>query len=170
MKTYKEYLEELTLIAKALYPKEDTSFVVETIQARVHFLDFCMKKHEAESQRIRHIVAECLWLCLKELNAFSKRYLTPHTAKVGLGVHILYYTDRIPATIIKVTKMTITVQKDTILDGTKGEANDEKFFKRNPFGEVRTFHWSPKAHRFGQHAKGQVSCHMGRVFYLDREF
>lgn len=61
--------------------------------------------------------------------------------EVGMGATIMMYTDRIAATIIKVTAKSITVQEDvsTRVDNNGMSESQEYSYKSNPKGQIQVF-------------------------------
>lgn len=120
----------------------------------------------------------------KELvRSFGERRLTPANVKVGDGVTVNLWSDRHAATVIKVTKNTVTVRRDTatlnpdfkpeiIPGGFVGHCinQDEQTYTYKPDekGTVYTFHWSKKYRRYGQ--PGNLTLSKGRHEFYDYNF
>jgi hypothetical protein len=73
----------------------------------------------------------------------------PVTPEVGMGVTVLYWTDRKAGTIIKTTAKTITVQEDTatrIDDNGMSEAQQYEYAP-DPDGRITVFRLTKKGWR-----------------------
>lgn len=70
--------------------------------------------------------------------------------QVGMAATICYYTDREPATVIKVTKTTVTVQVDkwTRVDSNGMSESQEYTYARDPEGKVIRFYFRPTTGRY----------------------
>lgn len=114
---------------------------------------------------------------------FDSRYLTPGNAKVGDGATVVLYTDRYAGTIIKVTPLSITVQRDTatldpefkpewIIGGFAAHCTnqeDQKYtYERDEHGETYTFRWSDKHQSYGR--PGNLRAIKGRHEFYDYNF
>lgn len=114
---------------------------------------------------------------------YDSRYLTPGNAKVGDGATVVLYSDRYAGTIIKVTPLSITVQRDTatldpefkpewIIGGFAGHCTnqeDQKYtYERDEHGEIYTFRWSDKHQSYGR--PGNLRAIKGRHEFYDYNF
>lgn len=119
----------------------------------------------------------------EKVKQFREIYLTPSNIHVGDGVTVNLWSDRYAATVIKVTKNTVTVRRDTatlnpdfkpeiILGGFVGHCinQDEQTYTYKPDekGTVYTFHWSKKYRRYGQ--PGNLTLSKGRHEFYDYNF
>ncbi|HCC34091.1 MAG TPA: hypothetical protein DEQ02_00030 [Ruminococcaceae bacterium] len=90
---------------------------------------------------------------------FGDIHLTPGNARIGEGATVNYWSDRHAGTIIKLTKTTITIQRDkaTLAPDFKPEyipggfsvhctnSGDQKWiYEPDPKGQIHTLHWSKK--------------------------
>ena len=120
---------------------------------------------------------------LENAERVNKNKLTPATAKVGDGATICLWSDRHAGTIIKVTKSTITVQRDKatldpnwkpewVAGGFAGHCtnqDDQTYtYERDLKGEVETFRWSTKYNQYGQ--PGNLRAIKGRHEFYDYNF
>lgn len=121
---------------------------------------------------------------LKErIKEYDNTHLTPANAKVGDGATVNLWSDRHACTIIKVTKNTVTVQRDTanlnpdfkpefIPGGFAGHCtnqNEQSYtYERDEQGEVTTIHWSEKYQRYGR--PGFPTLSKGRHEFYDYNF
>ena len=114
---------------------------------------------------------------------FKERYLTPSNIHVGDGVTVNLWSDRHAATVIKVTKSTVTVRRDkaTLSPDFKPEFipggfaahctnQDEQKYTYEPDenGRQYTFRWSKKYQRYGQ--PGNLTLSKGRHEFYDYNF
>jgi hypothetical protein len=115
---------------------------------------------------------------------FGKQFITPGNAKVGDGVTMHLYSDAHAGTVIKVTKTTVTVQRDEATrdpnwkpkvepGGFVGHCTNQDeqtyTYERNPNGETVTFRWSSK---FEQYRNNQIGYKLskGRREFYDFNF
>lgn len=121
---------------------------------------------------------------LKEkIRKFGECMLLPTNAKVGMRATVLYWTDQHAGTIVKVTRKTITVQRDKatlspdfkpvfIPGGFAGtvinQEEQEYTYERDPNGTKQTFHWSEKYQSYGQ--PGNLRVVRGRREFYDYNF
>lgn len=109
--------------------------------------------------------------------------LCPANVKVGDGVTVHLWSDAHAATIIKVTKCSVTVQYDTatldpnwkpewIAGGFAGHCvnQDEQTYtyERNPKGRIETYRWSNKYGSYG--TPGNLRLTKGRHEFYDYNF
>lgn len=119
----------------------------------------------------------------KKVEEFKKYYLTPANIKVGDGVTINLWTDRHAATVIKVTKSMVVVQRDTAIlnpdfkpewipGGFAAHCTNQDeqtyTYRRNPDGAITKIRWSNKFQRYG--TPGNISLSKGRHEYYDYNF
>ena len=119
----------------------------------------------------------------KRAAQFREWYLTPANIRVGDGVTVNLWSDRYAATVIKVTKSTVTVRRDKgtldpnfkpewIPGGFAGHCinQDEQKYSYAPDenGAVYTFRWSNKYQRYGQ--PGNMTLSKGRHEFYDYNF
>ncbi len=141
---------------------------------------------QLERQMRRGKIKEAAWRLrhVKRLvREFQERHLVPSGIKPGDGVTVDLWTDGYAATVIKVTKNTVTVRRDTaILDpnfkpefipgGFGGHCiNQDKqaySYRPNPDGTIYKFRWSNKFQSYGQ--PGSLSLRKGRHEFYDYNF
>lgn len=114
---------------------------------------------------------------------FSSRCLTPANIRVGDGVTVNFWSDRHAATVIRVTKSTVTVRRDKatlnpdfkpewIPGGFAGRCtnqNEQTYtYQPDSNGEEYTLHWSRKFQRYGQ--PGDLTLSKGRHEFYDYNF
>ena len=114
---------------------------------------------------------------------FRERFLTPASIQVGDGVTVNLWSDRYAATVIKVTKSSVTARRDkaTLNPDFKPEGipggfaahctnQDEQTYSYEPDenGTEYTFRWSRKYQRYGQ--PGNLSLSKGRHEFYDYNF
>ncbi|MDE6388934.1 MAG: hypothetical protein K2L82_14130 [Lachnospiraceae bacterium] len=119
----------------------------------------------------------------ERIREFDSTHLTPANAKVGDGATINLWSDRHACTIIKVTKTTITVQRDTailnpdfkpefILGGfaehCTNQSEQSYTYERDEQGQVTTIHWSEKYQSYGR--PGFPTLSKGRHEFYDYNF
>ncbi len=119
----------------------------------------------------------------QKVREFSGRRLTPANIRVGDGVTINLWSDRNAATVIRVTRSTVTVRQDKatinpefkpeiIPGGFAGHCvnQDEQTYTYKPDAKGReyTFHWSRKYQRYGQ--PGNLTLSKGRHEFYDYNF
>ena len=109
--------------------------------------------------------------------------MTPANIQLGDGVTVNLWSDRYAATVIKVTKSSVTVRRDkaTLNPDFKPEwipggfaahcTNQEEqsyTYEPDESGTVYTFRWSNKYQRYGQ--PGNLSLSKGRHEFYDYNF
>ena len=78
-----------------------------------HDVSECLNRAEWYRENLRFDMVEFKYEeALRLAERYNKNRLTPANAKVGEGATINYYSDSHACTIIKVTKSTITLQRD----------------------------------------------------------
>jgi hypothetical protein len=115
---------------------------------------------------------------------FSSKNLTPANVKVGDGVTMGLYSDAHAGTIVKVTKTSVTVQRDKatldpnwkpdfVAGGFAGHCtnqNEQTYtYEQDPNGETVTFRWSKKYNQFRNTKRGQ-KLYKGRREFYDYNF
>jgi hypothetical protein len=76
------------------------------------------------------------------------------TVKIGDGATISVGSDSYPATVIKVTPKSITVQEDyaTCISGNSHNSEDQRWqITRDLSGRITTARWSEKRQRYQSH-------------------
>lgn len=131
----------------------------------------------------RYLAAFVFKKAKEKVAQFKEIYLTPENIHVGDGITVNLWSDRYAATVIKVTKNSVTVRRDkAILDpGFKPEwipggfaahctnqDNQTYTYRRDKNGQLYTFHWSSKYQRYGQ--PGNLTLSKGRHEYYDYNF
>ena len=111
---------------------------------------------------------------------FGNHFISPSNAKVGDGVTMHLYSDAYAGTVVKVTKSTVTVQKDKatldpnwkpemVAGGFAGHCtnqNEQTYtYERNENGETVTFRWSDKYEGYRNNKMGYVLTKGRREFY-----
>lgn len=119
----------------------------------------------------------------EELSKWDSRHLTPANVKVGDGATINLYTDREAGTIVKVTKCSITIQRDKAIRDPNFKPEfipggfaahctnqDEQSYtyERNENGALTTLWWSKKYNRYG--TPGNLTASKGRHEFYDYNF
>ena len=125
----------------------------------------------------------CFRRAKKKAEQFGIFRLTPANIRVGDGVTVNLWSDRYAATVIKVTKASVSVRRDkaTLDPNFKPEwipggfaahctNQDEQTYTYKPDenGEVYTFRWSQKYQRYGQ--PGDLTLSKGRHEFYDYNF
>jgi hypothetical protein len=115
---------------------------------------------------------------------FNEKNLTPANVKVGDGVTMHMYSDAHAGTVIKVTKTSVTIQRDDatlspefkpefVVGGFAGHCtnqSDQRYtYEQNKNGSTMTFRWSKKYNRF-QDGKTGRSLTKGRREFYDYNF
>lgn len=114
---------------------------------------------------------------------FKNWRLTPANLHIGDGVTVNLWSDRYAATVIKVTKNSVTVQRDKatldpnfkpeiIPGGFAGHCinqNEQTYsYEPDPNGTIYKFHWSNKYCRYGR--PGKLTLSKGRHEFYDYNF
>ena len=111
---------------------------------------------------------------------YNRVKLTPANAKVGDGATVNLYTDRHACTIVKITKRTITVQRDkATLDPNFKPIYPDGFFctnqgeqtytyERDTNGKLYTIYWSEKHNQYGK--PNNYTLSRGRHEFYDYNF
>lgn len=115
---------------------------------------------------------------------YSSQFLTPANVKVGDGVTMHLWSDAHAGTVVKVTKTSVTVQRDKatrdpnwkpemIAGGFAGHCTNQDSqtytYEQDPNGELVKFNWSKKYSQFKNTKRGQ-SLTMGRREFYDYNF
>lgn len=129
------------------------------------------------------VAAHALEGLKEEISKWDSRHLTPANVKVGDGATVNYYTDREAGTIVKVTKCSITIQRDKairdpnfkpefILGGFAAHCTNQDeqsyTYERNENGALTTIWWSKKFNRYG--TPGNLTASKGRHEFYDYNF
>ena len=146
-----------------------------SVQQELRYLQYIEANNKGEEFHYRYA-----W---ERIEIVANNMLTPATIKVGDGVTVWLWSDRHAATVIKVTKSSVTVQQDkAILDpnfkpewipgGFAGHCvnQDEQTYtyERDPNGRIYTFRWSNKYGQYGQ--PGDLTLGKGRHEFYDYNF
>lgn len=138
-----------------------------------------------EEKGNEEMVEFCKEEALRKAKYFHENRFTPVTVKVGDGATVHLYSDSHACTVIKVTKSTITVQRDkAILDpnfkpefvagGFAGHCvnqDDQTYtYERNPEGEIEVYRWSNKYNRYQGGGDGSIVVTKGRREFHDYNF
>lgn len=141
---------------------------------------------QLERQMRRGKIREAAWRLrhVKRLvREFQERHLTPQSIKVGDGVTVDFWTDGHAATVTKVTKCSVTAQRDKatldpnfkpefIPGGFGGHCINQSeqtySYRPDPDGVIYTFRWSRKYQSYGQ--PGNLSLRKGRHEFYDYNF
>lgn len=120
---------------------------------------------------------------IEKIREFGQRRLLPSNAKVGDGATICYWSDREAGTIVKVTRKSITVQRDKAtlspdfkpefipggFAGTVINQHEQSYtYEPDPSGRKMTFYWSDKYQSYGQ--PGSLRAIKGRHEFYDYNF
>ncbi|AGE60827.1 hypothetical protein I907_gp63 [Bacillus phage Eoghan] len=120
----------------------------------------------------------------KIASEYNARRITPSNVQVGDGVTMHLHSDAHAGTVIKVTKTTVTVQRDQatldpdfkpnhVAGGFAGHAtnNDEQTYtyERNEKGDTITFRWSKKFNQY-MHTQSGRKLSKGRKEFYDYNF
>lgn len=119
----------------------------------------------------------------EKIREFGQRRLLPSNVKVGDGATICYWSDREAGTIVKVTRKSITIQRDKAtlspdfkpefipggFAGTVINQHEQSYtYEPDPSGRKMTFHWSEKYQSYGQ--PGNLRAIKGRHEFYDYNF
>lgn len=160
--------------------KENSEYILkdQRVRSRIESLEWYAKNDNRK-------MAEYMVQEIEELaKDFGEKILTPANAKVGEGVTMHLYSDSHAGTIVKVTKATITVQRDNaIIDpnfkpkfipgGFAGHCtnqNEQKYtYEQNPNAEMITFRWSNK---YGMYRNDKIGMKVtkGRKEFYDYNY
>lgn len=127
----------------------------------------------------------CIKQALEEAANYNENCLSPVTVKVGDGVTVHLYSDAHAYTVVKVTKCTITVQRDkAILDpdfkpdfvpgGFSAHCTNQDeqsyTYEPDPNGAIETYRWSNKRNRYQGGGDGSIIVTKGRHEFYDYNF
>lgn len=130
---------------------------------------------ESSTENYEKKIADTLEQLKQLISNYSNDHLTPANVSVGQGATINYRSYRHAGTIVKVTKWSITIRRDTailspdfspqfIIGGFSVFCTDqpeqEYTYEPNDSGELVTIRWSKKNNRYG--CPGQISASKGR--------
>lgn len=130
---------------------------------------------ESSTENYEKKIADTLEQLKQLISNYSNDHLTPANVSVGQGATINYRSYRHAGTIVKVTKWSITIRRDTailssdfspqfIIGGFSVFCTDqpeqEYTYEPNDSGELVTIRWSKKYNRYG--CPGQISASKGR--------
>jgi hypothetical protein len=135
---------------------------------------------DGNEKMVNHMLDEIA----KATGEFDGKFLTPKNVKVGDGVTMHMYSDAHAGTIVKVTKTSVTVQRDKAkmdpnfkpefeVGGFAGHCtNQDKqvyTYEQDPNGQTTTFRWSAK---YGQFRNGKMGTSLtkGRREFYDYNF
>lgn len=156
---------------------------VDYILERADIMDDFHRAYRYASEGNVKMAAWLLKRVKIDVAKFRERYLTPANIRVGDGVTVNLWSDRHAATVIKVTKSTVTVRRDKatlnpdfkpewIPGGFAGHCTnqDEQTYTYEPDekGTQYTFRWSRKYQRYGQ--PGDLTLSKGRHEFYDYNF
>jgi hypothetical protein len=116
----------------------------------------------------------------KKAQEYSSQFLTPANVKVGDGVTMHLYSDSHAGTVVKVTKTSVTVQRDKstldpnfkpdfVVGGFAGHCtnqSDQRYtYEADPNGELVKFNWSKKYSQFRNTKQGRSLTKNRHEFY-----
>lgn len=123
---------------------------------------------------------------IEDIEKFAREFdglnLTPANVKVGDGATMQLWSDAHAGTIVKVTKASITIQRDhaeldpnfkpeIVAGGFAGHCTNQSeqtyTYSPNPNGELVTFRWSKK---FGRYQNPTYKAYKGRNEFYDYNF
>lgn len=152
----------------------------EEANPKTHWL---LKDEANPEERQKSLIAMVRRELEEEIKRFDSWHLTPANAKVGDGATVNLYSDRHAGTIIKVTKSSITIQRDKatldpnfkpewVAGGFAGHCTNQDeqtyTYERNQNGSTTTIRWSRKYNRFG--TPGNLTASKGRHEFYDYNF
>lgn len=171
-------LESIQMVVVAIdqvnaeYIMQDKN-IVETFQRAAEYL------REGKRGLAEYVFREAK----RKVNEFGRYRLTPASIQVGDGVTVNLWSDRYAATVIKVTKSSVTVRRDKAIlnpdfkpewipGGFAAHCTnqDEQTYTYEPDenGTEYTFRWSRKYQRYGQ--PGNLTLSKGRHEFYDYNF
>lgn len=175
----KNYKQELLNTINNTYGN-NAQYIINAMEHELHMFDFYAKREDGQDQQFMDFVLQHDIEKAEDLNG---RLLTPATAKVGEGATINLWSDSHACTIIKVTKCTITVQRDKatldpnfkpewIEGGFVGHCTNQNkqsyTYERDYEGDIETFRWSNKYNQYGTPNNPRLS--KGRHEFYDYNF
>ena len=171
-------LESIQRIIKAVDPV-NAEYILERGESTADFMRAARYLAEGDSKLAAFVFRKTK----EKILEFGRFYLTPANIHVGDGVTVNLWSDRYAATVIKVTKSTVTVRRDkaTLNPNFKPEwipggfaahctNQDEQSYTYEPDekGTEYTFRWSRKYQRYGQ--PGNLTLSKGRHEFYDYNF
>lgn len=165
-------------IIRAIDP-DNAPYIIQDSEIVRHF----QRAAEHLKNGNRKLAGFCFRGAKEKVTQFGEYYLTPANIQVGDGVTVNLWSDRYAATVIKVTKSSVTVRRDkaTLNPDFKPEwipggfaahcTNQEEqsyTYEPDESGTVHTFRWSNKYQRYGQ--PGNLSLSKGRHEFYDYNF
>lgn len=171
-------LESIQMVVVAIdqvnaeYIMQDKN-IVETFQRAAEYL------REGKRGLAEYVFREAK----RKVNEFGRYRLTPASIQVGDGVTVNLWSDRYAATVIKVTKSSVTVRRDKAILNSDFKPEwipggfaahctnqDEQTYTYEPDenGTEYTFRWSRKYQRYGQ--PGNLTLSKGRHEFYDYNF
>ena len=171
-------LESIQRIVKAVDPV-NAEYILERGEITKDFMRAARYLAEGDSKLAAFVFRKTK----EKILEFGRFYLTPANIHVGDGVTVNLWSDRYAATVIKVTKSTVTVRRDkaTLNPDFKPEwipggfaahctNQDEQSYTYEPDekGTEYTFRWSRKYQRYGQ--PGNLTLSKGRHEFYDYNF
>lgn len=152
----------------------------ENADPKTHWL----LKEEANPEETKQSLIEMIRRELKEeIEKFDGRHLTPANVKVGDGVTVNLYSDRHAGTVVKVTKSSITIQRDKatldpnfkpewIVGGFAGHCTNQDeqtyTYERDENGQIYTIRWSKAYNKYGR--PGNLTASKGRHEFYDYNY
>lgn len=149
-----------------------------------HFIDKVDSAKRFEARNNTSIVNMIIEEIGEYAKSYNDRYLTPANVKVGDGATIHLWSDAHAVTIVKVTKTSVTVQRDIatrdpewkpefIVGGFAGHCTNQHSqtytYEQDPKGELTTFRWSNKYQQY-RISKSGLSLSKGRHEFYDYNF
>lgn len=146
-------------------------------------VSFILDEDEDEDARYKRIMESVREDLERRIREFDAKHLTPANAKVGEGATVVFWSDRHAGTIVKVTKASITIQRDKatldpnfkpewIVGGFAGHCTNQDeqsySYERDENGQTYTIRWSKKYNRYGQ--PDNIRAIKGRYEFYDYNF
>lgn len=168
----------ILVIIRAIDP-DNAPYIIQDSEIVRHF----QRAAEYLKNGNRKLAGFCFRGAKEKVAQFGEHYLTPASIRVGDGVTVNLWSDRYAATVIKVTKSSVTVRRDkaTLNPDFKPEwipggfaahctnQEDQSYtYEPDESGKVYTFRWSNKYQRYGQ--PGNLSLSKGRHEFYDYNF
>ena len=131
------------------------------------------------------MVEFCVKEALRAAELFNEKRLSPATVKVGDGVTVHLWSDAHACTVIKLTKCSITVQRDKatldpnfkpefIIGGfaahCTNQAEQSYTYEPDPNGTIESYRWSNKRNRYQGGGDGSIRLTKGRHEFYDYNF
>lgn len=133
----------------------------------------------------RKMVDFCVNEALEAAELFNRNRLSPVTVKVGDGVTVHLWSDAYACTILKITKCSITVQRDKatlnpdfkpefIIGGFAAHCTNQDeqsyTYEPNPNGAIEVYRWSNKHNCYQGGGDGSIKLTKGRHEFYDYNF